>query len=273
MVPPDAPPDVLVERWSFVESLPVADLWLPDHTANYGNRHADQLDSWAMVAAAAVCTTRLRIGTLASNMVLRPPVMLARAAIAVDNLSGGRLELGIGSGFTRFDHDAVGVPFWPMAERMARFGEYWDVVRQALAGAVDYRGRYVNATASPQPLASQVPVPLVACGGSRAVLDIAVRSAAGWNTHGPYDAAHDPTITFAIERNRELTSRCLEAGRDPRSLRRSFLFVGSTDPFADPVRATDDVARLRAAGFDELVAIWPKHTHSDALAALVSATG
>src|SRR5919107_3243021 len=128
-VPQDAPFPALVERWHRVEELGFDHLWVADHSADtrtdhsgdYRNLDGTGFDGGTVLAIMAKETTRIRIGTLVSNPVLRPPALLAKEALTVDHLSGGRLELGIGTGIEPLDHAAVGLDYWSPGERVARF--------------------------------------------------------------------------------------------------------------------------------------------------------
>ena len=116
-VPQDAPFPALVERWQVVEELGFDHLWVADHSADtridhsgdYRNLDATWFDGWTVLAVMAMETTHIRIGTLVSNPVLRPPALLAKEALTIDHLSGGRLELGIGTGIEPLDHATMGI--------------------------------------------------------------------------------------------------------------------------------------------------------------------
>lgn len=244
MDPPDAPFDRLAARWRLYEELGLDDVWVPDHTSNYGDRSAPLFDCWTALAALASAPTRVGVGTLVSNMVLRPPAMLARAAIAVDHLSRGRLEPGVGTGVAPFDDETVVEAYWPRRQRVARFGEYVDVVAPVLHAThpVTYGGSFYSTLTEPRPAAlSAGSIPLTVGGAAPAVVRVAAKHAACWNTHGPFhETDRERIISSSVASNAALTAECLAIGRDPSALRRSFLLVGPTDPLDDPVRAFDD---------------------------------
>jgi alkanesulfonate monooxygenase SsuD/methylene tetrahydromethanopterin reductase-like flavin-dependent oxidoreductase (luciferase family) len=141
LVPQDAPFETLVERWKAAEALGFDAAYVADHTGDYRDLDGYWLDGWTVLAHLAAETTRIRIGTLVANPLLHHPVQLAKQAVAVDQLSGGRLELGIGTGIAGFDHDAVGEPYWAPRERAARFAEYVAVVDEVLRSS---RGPFVT---------------------------------------------------------------------------------------------------------------------------------
>ncbi len=142
----DAPVPQLADRWRLAEQLGFDLLYVADHTGDYRGLRGYWLDGWTVLTAMAAETTSIRIGTLVSNPILRHPVMLAKTAVAIDHLSSGRLELGIGTGIAGFDHAAVGVPYWSPKERVSRFREYIQVVDEVLrsSGTYEFRGRWFN---------------------------------------------------------------------------------------------------------------------------------
>ncbi len=124
----DAPFPELRERWRQVEELGFDFLFVADHARHPGDSFHTWFDGWTSLVAMALETNAIQIGTLVANPVLHRPTVLARAASAVDHLSGGRLELAIGQGVERFDHTETGTPYWPPAERARRFREYVEIV-------------------------------------------------------------------------------------------------------------------------------------------------
>jgi probable F420-dependent oxidoreductase len=111
-------------------------LTLPDHLG-------DQLAPMPALAALAVTTTRIRLGTMVLANDLRHPVLLAREAATVDALSGGRLELGLGAGWDRAEYESLGVPFDAPGTRVARLEEAATMLRPLLAGrASSFSGRF-----------------------------------------------------------------------------------------------------------------------------------
>jgi alkanesulfonate monooxygenase SsuD/methylene tetrahydromethanopterin reductase-like flavin-dependent oxidoreductase (luciferase family) len=130
-VPQDAPFPALVERWQRAEELGFDHLWVADHSADtrtdhsgdYRNLDGTWFDGWTVLAVMAKETTHIRVGTLVSNPVFRPPALLAKEALTIDHLSGGRLELGIGTGIEPLDHATMRLDYWSPGERVARFSE------------------------------------------------------------------------------------------------------------------------------------------------------
>ncbi len=146
LVPPDAPFPTQVARWRRVEELGFDLLFVADHSRDYRDLTGPWFDGWTVLAHMATETRRVRIGTLVSNPILRHPALPAKEAVTVDYLSGGRLELGIGTGIAPFDHAAVGSGPWPAGgERVARFAEYVEVVDGLLrGGGRRFQGRFLR---------------------------------------------------------------------------------------------------------------------------------
>jgi alkanesulfonate monooxygenase SsuD/methylene tetrahydromethanopterin reductase-like flavin-dependent oxidoreductase (luciferase family) len=128
-----------------VEELGFDSVWYGDH---YLYRMADgspdgPWDAWSVLAAAAAITTRLRLGPLVTPLGFYNPAVLAKKAASVDEISGGRLVLGLGAGWNEVEFAAYGVPF---ENRVSRFEEAFTIVRALLQdGRIDFEGRYFSA--------------------------------------------------------------------------------------------------------------------------------
>ncbi len=108
-------------------------LWTPDHLFHFQRPDEPLLDGWVTLAAWAAITTRIRLGTLITNLSWRSPVLVARAAAAIDQVSGGRFELGLGAGAFA-DQAMAGVLEMPPGERVARLAEAFHKVRGGVDG-------------------------------------------------------------------------------------------------------------------------------------------
>jgi alkanesulfonate monooxygenase SsuD/methylene tetrahydromethanopterin reductase-like flavin-dependent oxidoreductase (luciferase family) len=254
----------LVERARTGEALGFETLYVPDHSRPW--RHDPVpgglwFDGWTVLSAFATATSTIRIGTLVTNPVLRPPGLVVREALAVDQLSAGRLELGIGTGIAGFDHDATGTPYWPVAERLARFREYVAYVDGALrsSGApFTFNGQFFTGqlTGLPPPVQAPRP-PITVAGASKGVRAVAVERAEGWNTHGAFGVVPDDLVDHLASLNADVSARCQAAGREPSDLRRSVLLFGSLSPWSRRGRLTELVDVMAGIGFDEIVVFWP----------------
>jgi alkanesulfonate monooxygenase SsuD/methylene tetrahydromethanopterin reductase-like flavin-dependent oxidoreductase (luciferase family) len=117
-------------------------IWLGDHMLYRGDGRAERgpWDAWTTLAALAASTERVRLGPLVAATAFHPPGLIARMAAAIDELSGGRFVLGLGTGWNEVEFQAFGIPF---DYRVARFEEAFEIVRRLLAGErVSFEGRY-----------------------------------------------------------------------------------------------------------------------------------
>jgi probable F420-dependent oxidoreductase len=141
----------------------------------------DHLGMWppfTPLVAAAEASDRLRVGTLVLNNEFWNPVLLAREATAVDVLTGGRLELGMGAGHAAIEFAACGIPYEPPGARVGRLAEAVPLVRRLLAGeAVNHDGAYRLEGAATGLAAAQAPVPVMVGGNGDRVLRIAAEHA------------------------------------------------------------------------------------------------
>ena len=235
-----------------VEELGFDYLLLPDHLVNpYGRRPF--YESWTTLAALARETSRVRIGTLVTSIVFREPLLVAKQAIAVDHVSCGRLELGVGAGSDE-DNEVAGLRSWTPRERSDRLRAFVEELDGLLRG--DERRGF--------PLQRPRP-PLTIAAWSPRNLRLAAERADRWNTMGGYGLSAEDGLARATEQNELLDSLCREIGRDPRSLVRSFLhgyrWVAET-PFASTEAFAAFVERYRDAGFDELFFYYPPERFS-----------
>ncbi|GAB2676415.1 LLM class F420-dependent oxidoreductase [Thalassiella azotivora] len=174
-------------------------------------------DAWTTLAGLARETSRIRLGTLVSSATFRHPGVLAIQVAQVDQMSGGRVELGLGTGWFEREHEAYGIPFPSLGERFDRFEEQLDVVT-GLWGtpqgeSFSYEGehyRLVDSPALPKP--AQERVPLVVGGtGKRRTPRIAARHATEYN-------ASFTSLDTTGELFERVRAACADAGRDAASM-------------------------------------------------------
>lgn len=159
--------------------------WSWDHFISRGRRSDPLLECWTMLAAAAAVTSRIRLGSFVSNVMNRHPAVLARMAATVAELSGGRLELGIGAGGHPAEHLAYGIPFPERPVRAQHLDEALDVLRLLLAGGpADYRGRHYRLQAAYAFPAPQPPPRLIVAGETPAGARLAARKGDAWTCVG-----------------------------------------------------------------------------------------
>jgi F420-dependent oxidoreductase-like protein len=175
-------------------------------------------DSWATLAALAVETSRIRLGTLVTAATFRLPGPLAITVAQVDQMSGGRVELGLGAGWFEKEHAAYGIPFPPLGERTSRLEEQLAIItglwETAEGDTFSYAGTHYQLTDSPAlPKPAQRPRPPVIVGGlgKRRTPRLAAAFADEYNL--AFQAVPDTAAAFARVRE-----ACEAAGRDPASL-------------------------------------------------------
>jgi F420-dependent oxidoreductase-like protein len=200
-------------------------LFRSDHYISGFDESRPVLDAWTTIAGLAARTTKLELGTLVSPVTFRHPSLLARNAATADEISGGRIVLGLGAGWMEREHEAYGFDFATTRERVARFAEQLEIVHALLhADRVDFDGEHYRLHDAP--------------GLNRPGLTILVGGSAKPGTTGPAVRYADEyncvfgTFDEARERKQRLDDACERAGRDPATLRYSLmapLVVGRDD--------------------------------------------
>ncbi|MBN4047471.1 LLM class flavin-dependent oxidoreductase [Acidimicrobiaceae bacterium AH-315-P05] len=252
-----------------VEDLGFDIVAVPDHFCDWANPPAPWLECWTLMAALAVETSSIRLATHVCQIPLRNPGVLAHQAVTVDHISGGRLELGIGTGLTIDPGtEMIGFPNWSNAERSDRFGEYIELLGQLLSQEVTtYEGEYYSSDrAVMNPSSFQSPrLPLVAAAQGPKMMRHAARFADGWNTILRISSDADEVLTEASERNARMDAFCHDLGREASDLRRSVtLFDADSRSAGGRLRYYDDedllselITGLRKAGFSEFGLYYP----------------
>ncbi len=167
------------------ERLGFTALWASDHLLwDAQSERRDCFDVWALVPALAAVTTKLRIGTLVSCNAYRLPQVLAKTAACVDQISNGRLEFGLGAGWKEMEYKAYGIPFPPVATRLAQLEEAARLIKKLWTEEkTSFDGKYYrleNAACAPKPL--QRPLKMWLGGaGEKKLLRIVAQHADGWN--------------------------------------------------------------------------------------------
>jgi F420-dependent oxidoreductase-like protein len=245
------------------EDLGYGAFFRSDHYVGIGSEGLPgPTDSWVTLGALARETSRVRLGTLMTSATFRHPGPLAISVAQVDQMSGGRVELGLGAGWFEAEHTAYGIPFPPTAERFERLEESLALVTGLWTTppgeTFDFDGRYYRLTDSPalpKPVQSPRPPILVGGKGRRRTPRLAARYADEFNV--PFETVESAAAIFDHVRG-----ACEEAGRDPASLTYSNALVlccGADE--AQIARRADAIGRsveeLRANGLagtpDEVV--------------------
>lgn len=241
---------------------------VPDHFCDWANPPAPWMECWTLLAALASTTSSIRLASNVAQIPLRNPGVLAHQAVTVDEVSGGRLELGLGTGITADPGpEMIGLPNWSNGERVARFGEYLELVGLLLGQEVtSFTGTYYSADgAVMNPSSVQQPrIPIVAAALGPRMMAHAGRLADIWNTMS-FDADFDAQIVELCERGSAMDAICVDVGRDPSSLRRSAnLFDAEARAGGGRLRYYEDedllvhlVRSLTAAGYSDIGLYYP----------------
>lgn len=229
-----------------------------DHYTSFHGAPGAALDAWSTISALAPLTQRIRLGTLVSPVTFRHPSVFARMVASADQISGGRIDVGMGSGWHQHEHEQNGFAFPDLRVRYDVLAEHLEIVTRSWSGdTFDYAGKHYSLRgqrALPKPV--QVPHPPIILGGQgkpRAVA-LAVKYASEYNTLAP-------SIEDCRARRKLLDDACRRAGRDPASLKLSVMTLaglGDTEAEAQASyrRALDAMPNSRdslGAGLGKLV--------------------
>jgi len=234
-------------------------LWDFDHMASIGPNGpvGPVYEGWAMLAAMAEATKRVRIGCMVTGNTYRHPIVLAKLAVTVDHLSGGRLEFGIGAAWNEIEHEMYGIG--GLDHRVGRLSESLQILKSLFTQEkTNFDGRYYtfkDAIANPKPL--QKPHPPFWIGASgETTLRLTARHADVWNIAGGDDSAVRELIG-------KFEDACGAVGRDPSEVRRSMQFFWDGQ---DRTEVVEQSAKLFELGITEQV-VYMRGDHPDRTAA------
>jgi alkanesulfonate monooxygenase SsuD/methylene tetrahydromethanopterin reductase-like flavin-dependent oxidoreductase (luciferase family) len=176
------------------------------------------LESTTLVSAMATSVPRMRCGIMVAGNTFRNPGILAKTAVTLDNISGGRLELGMGSGHTLIEHEQYNIPYYTQGRRIRMLGEAVKIVRSMFDNErTSFHGKYYDiedALCEPKPV--QRPMPILIGGiGEDLSMRIVAESADIWNNWTSPDLAGYQQKLDALYRH------CKDVGRDPDDVRKS----------------------------------------------------
>jgi F420-dependent oxidoreductase-like protein len=250
------------------EALGYDGLWYPDHFMPNAAEPADGFtpEALAVLAGLAATVPRVRLGALVAGNTYRHPAVLANAVATIDEMSGGRVVIGLGAGWQENEHRAYGIEFGTFAWRFDRLEEACQVLKALFnEPRATYAGRHYSLMDAPlDPKGTQgMPPLLIGGGGERRTLRIVARYADEWNVWGLPE--------LLAQKGEVLARHCETEGRDPASIRHSaqaLLFLSDDQATLDrlrsrpaarptiignPAEVQDVVGQYRDAGVDELI--------------------
>ena len=259
--------DSVRDLWRHLDATGWDAACVTDHfMPNTPERTGDMLECWTTLSALAAETKRLRIGTIVLGNTYRHPAVLANVAATVDHISGGRLVMGLGAGWQENEHDAYGLHFGTVRERLERLEEACQVIKGLFEQErTTFDGTYYtlrDAVMQPKPLQERIPL-LIGGGGEKVTMRIAATYADEWNVWGLPD--------LLAQKGKVLDEHCERLGRDPKSIGRSaqaLLYLGDDQewlnerkgrvlPFpaivGTPAEVQDVIGQYQAAGVTEFI--------------------
>lgn len=257
----------LVAMARAAEEIGLDSVWVGDHLVYKveGEEPRGPWESWSMLAGLAVATKRIEFGPLVACTSFHNPAMIAKKAATIDEMSGGRLQLGLGSGWNRSEYDAYGFPF---DHRVSRFEEAFTIIRTLLReGYVDFDGAYYQAKECPLVPRGPRPAgpPLIIGSFGERMLRITLPHVDGWNA---WYADYGNTIEGLRALLERVDGSAREVGRDPATIAKSVapyvrMTGGRGRPGGDPTeRAIEPISgkpEELAAALREIAALGVSH--------------
>ncbi|TFD26847.1 LLM class flavin-dependent oxidoreductase [Cryobacterium cryoconiti] len=266
ILPQDSWP-VARRRWEEAERLGFDHAWTYDHLS--WRSLADQ--PWhatiPTLTAAAVVTSRIRLGTFVSSPNFRHPVTFAKEIATLDDIAGGRFLLGVGSGGTGFDATVLGQPEYTPKQRSERFREFvthLDVLlrhEEPGGGGISFSGEWASAVAARMVgvPAQQPRVPFVIAANGPTGLRLAATHGSGWVTTGADGAEGDAWWASVAALAHRLDDTALALGRDPAGIDRYLsLDSGGSYSLRSMAAFEDAVGRAASLGFTDVICHWPR---------------
>jgi alkanesulfonate monooxygenase SsuD/methylene tetrahydromethanopterin reductase-like flavin-dependent oxidoreductase (luciferase family) len=263
----DVPWKTLRERALRADELGFDTIWVADHVVNPYDPLKDWLEAWTALGALAATTSHARLGALVTSLTLRNPTLLVQAVRALHDISGGRAELALGAGGAPLDHQLTGIPAWTPAEREEHYEEFVplvaNLIREGRPPGGHAGGHYPVEGVGLSPLGG-VRITVGALGPRSIAL--AARHGDAWNSYGvpagkrvTARLLHDEAVDLFRKRAARFERLCREAGRDPATIDRSYLWVdGFMEPgLLEPSVCVGRARDYREAGATEFILYWP----------------
>jgi F420-dependent oxidoreductase-like protein len=256
-----APVDEYRAVWRIADEAGFDSVWNMDHFATLGGDPAgDIFEAWTLLAAMAEATSRVRIGCMVTGNTYRHPAVLAKMAVTVDHLSGGRLEFGIGAAWAENEHAMLGLEFGTVADRMDRLEEACQIIRGLWTEPrTTFEGRHyrlTDAIAEPKPVQRPYPPIWIGGRGRQRTLRLTAEYADVWNLPG------GPASEVA-ELSPVLDEHCAAVGRDPDEIQRTVqIRLPRGEPAGEGSHPADEaetvlpiIEEYASVGVDEVILI------------------
>ena len=257
---PDERWSVAGRRWRLAEEYGFDHAWTYDHLGWRDLVDGPWFDAVPTLTAAAMVTRRIRLGTFVASQNFRHPVHFTREITALDDISQGRLLLGVGAGGIGFDSAVLGAAELTPRQRVDRFTEFLALLTQLLEnGRADFTGTYysaVNARSTPGPAQRPRPPLVVAANGPRA-LRLAAQYGDGWVTTGAHDAADEAAWWRSVA---EAGARFSEAAAGRTVDRYLNLDTSPVYSLSSADAFTDAVGKAKELGFTDVLTHWPRRS-------------
>jgi alkanesulfonate monooxygenase SsuD/methylene tetrahydromethanopterin reductase-like flavin-dependent oxidoreductase (luciferase family) len=250
-------------RWRLAEEYGFDHAWTYDHLGWRDLADGPWFDAVPTLTAAATVTSRIALGTWVASPNFRHPVHFAREVTALDDISGGRLLLGVGAGGTGFDSAVLGGPEMAPRRRVDRFAEFLELLDTILRQpATTWQGEFyaaVDARSIPGPVQQPRPPFIVAANGPR-TLALAARFGDGWATTGTaFDQGAEAWWRSVAQASDRFDEALAKAGRSREAVGR-YLNLDSSPVYSmSSVEAfTDAIGRAATLGFTDAITHWPR---------------
>ncbi len=249
-----------------LEALGYDHVWIYDHLSWRRYRDRPWHATYPWLAGIAAHTDRIRLGTMVANPNIRHPLTLARDAMTIDHISGGRLTLGVGAGGTGFDAQVLGQEQLSPRQRIDRLEEFAACVDGLLRNQLrNHAGRwYVMNEARMDPGCVQRPrLPIAIAAGGRRALAVVAKYADAWITYGDTsyrETSEAGTLRVVADQAALLEEHCDQIDRDPSTIDRIYL-IGNTEarPLSSIEAFNDFAGQYAELGFTDIVFHHPRH--------------
>jgi len=264
--------DEILGGFLLAEELAFDRGWLVDHFVDTDRSLEEPcLEAWTLLSAIAARTTRIRLGVLVTSNTFRQPALLLKEAVTVDHVSGGRLILGIGTGWHADEHRRYGIRLPGPAERVGRLEEAVELIDLLQRNdRTTFHGRYYRLDDAPlSPLPVQRPrIPLLIAAHRPRTLRLAARFADQWDTFPEIAGTATDGVGLSVPAQvARFETACREVGRDPATIRRS-TWAEADDALASIDAFEAFVGRHRRLGFTDFTVVLPPPGRRDVLGAV-----